>query len=112
MCAIFNCSRYIESLIFECDTSQNLKVLIVKENACKVLLAIFESDRLNIPVEIVDFAIYSCTKILCKQVLSNQVYLQLPLAQLLMKIYDRRRVEISQRLENASPENSILKKGS
>ena len=75
-----------------------------------MLSGILGNERLNLSPELIDFTVYSTTKTLCFQLLRNQMYLQVPIAQLLVKIYERRRVEINQRLEDNSDES--LKKGS
>lgn len=102
-------SLYIEALL-EDDQNQNkfLDNLTVKQNARNIISAIFENDRLSISDSILSFVIYSCTKMLAKQVISEQVYLELPLAQLLMKIFDRKRVDINSRL---AQDDSVLSKG-
>jgi hypothetical protein len=107
---VFIMSLYVEGQILE-DDHNMLEKLTLKENACSILATIFQNDHLYISDSIVDFIIYSSTKSLAKQVISDQVYLQLPLAQLLNKIYDLRRVDINNRLESLPDEDSILLKG-
>jgi hypothetical protein len=109
---VFISSIYVEGQILEDNQNQLLDNLTLKENACGILATIFQNDNLGISDSIVDFVLYSCTKTLAKQVISEQVYLQLPLAQLLNKIYDQRRVDINNRLESSlSQKDSFLSKG-
>ena len=104
---LFISSLYIEALL-EDDHPKLLDNLTVKQNACKIISAIFENDRLSISDSVLGFVVYSCTKTLAKQVISDQVYLELPLAQLLIKIFDRKRVDINSRLLKDDP---VLSKG-
>ncbi len=93
--------------MFKDDNQKCSQVVLVKENACNLLSSIFTTERLSISSELIDFTIFSASKSLCKEVLSNQSFLQLTIGHLVTKIFDRRRVDISQRLENSLVNESL-----